>query len=222
MMTNKDYFSRTKESRDNWSTPFYFFNLLDKEIHREYGEHFSLDPCASKENRKCYRFYSKEINGLTQNWSNETVFVNPPFSDNESWIRKCYEEGQRENTIVVAIIPSRTDTQYFHDYCMKAHEIWFCKGRINFLTHCDICNRLTDKTIKYKEKRSDKAIHKRVCQDCYTVLTGINKTGNGSTFPLMIIIFKKTENNSPKIRTFYHKKQDLAMLKNKKLTEFMK
>lgn len=124
---NREVFSRTKKTIDDWETPDYFFKLLDKEFH------FTLDPCATKENRKCKKFYSKEINGLNQDWENEIAFVNPPFSRIKEWVKKCYKEGQKENTIVVMILPSRTDTQYWHNYIMKAHEIRFCKGRVNFL-----------------------------------------------------------------------------------------
>ena len=35
-------------------------------------------------------------------------------------------------TLVVALIPARTDTQYWHDYCMKASEIMLVKGRLKF------------------------------------------------------------------------------------------
>jgi site-specific DNA-methyltransferase (adenine-specific) len=44
---------------------------------------------------------------------------------------KAYEESLHGAT-VVALIPSRTDTRYFHDYCMKASEIRFIKGRPKF------------------------------------------------------------------------------------------
>ena len=159
---NKEVFSRTKRSIDYWETPYYFFNLLDKEFH------FTLDPCATPFNTKCRKYFTEEQNGLVQDWKEERVFVNPPFSDIKSWVRKCYQEGQKFNTLVVMILPSRTDTQYWHDYIMKSHEIWFAKGRVNFL----------------KDGK---------------------KTQNGSTFPLAIITFKKTTNENPRIKSFYHK-----------------
>ena len=48
------------------------------------------------------------------------------------WIKKAYEEGQKDDTTVIALIPSRTDTRYWHDYIMKAHKIYFVKGRLKF------------------------------------------------------------------------------------------
>ena len=123
----REVYSRTEASKDTWETPDYFFNLLDEKFH------FTLDPCATKENTKCKKFFTNEQDGLRQNWKGERVFVNPPFSKIDSWVNKCYKEGIKENTIVVMIIPSRTDTRYWHNYIMKANEIWFCKGRVNFL-----------------------------------------------------------------------------------------
>ncbi len=124
---NKEVYSRTRNTKDNWETPDYFFNLINEEFK------FTLDPCATKQNTKCKNFYSQEDNGLKKDWKGARVFVNPPFSNIGKWVKKCYEEGIKENTVVVLIIPSRTDTKYWHDYVMKANEIWFCKGRVNFL-----------------------------------------------------------------------------------------
>jgi len=129
MKKKTNFFSRTSASKDHWETPFSFFRQLDALFH------FTLDPCATKENAKCVKYYTKEQNGLLQNWANERVFVNPPFNENTKWIEKAYLEGQKENTLVVMIIPSRTDTAIWHKYVMKAKEIWLCKGRVNFLIH---------------------------------------------------------------------------------------
>jgi len=124
---NREAYSRTKNTKDDWETPVEFFNLLDKEFH------FTLDPCASKENAKCKRFYTIIDNGLKKSWRGERAFVNPPFSNIFEWVKKCYNESRNTNTLVVLILPSRTDTLYWHEYIMKAQQIWFCKGRVNFL-----------------------------------------------------------------------------------------
>ena len=126
---NKEGYSRTKNSKDNWETPKYFFDLLDKG--KEFN--FTLDPCATKENMLCDKYYTIEDDGLKQDWGGEAVFVNPPFSHIAEWCKKCWFEGSKYNTTVVMILPSRTDTRYWHDYIMDANEIWFCKGRVNFL-----------------------------------------------------------------------------------------
>lgn len=110
---------------DEWTTPNDLFKDLDKEFN------FTLDPCCSKETAKCDKFYTIEDNGLFKGWSNETVFMNPPYSDISRWIAKAYNESQKGAT-VVCLIPSRTDTKWWHRFCMKADEIRFIKGRLKF------------------------------------------------------------------------------------------
>ena len=111
---------------NEWTTPQEFYNRLDSEFN------FDLDPCSDGYNAKCERFFTKEDDGLIQDWSNSTVFMNPPYGRAiKDWIRKAYEESKKGST-VVALIPSRTDTQYWHNYVMKAEEIRLVKGRIKF------------------------------------------------------------------------------------------
>ena len=110
---------------DEYSTPLKLFNQLNKEFN------FTLDACASLENAKCDNYYTKEDNGLLQEWENESVFCNPPYSDIKLWVRKSYQEA-KNNKVIVMLIPARTDTKYFHNYIYKIAEIRFIKGRISF------------------------------------------------------------------------------------------
>jgi len=58
--------------------------------------------------------------------------MNPPYgSAIKKWIKKGFEEAQKGKTVVM-LIPSRTDTTYWHDYVMNAREIWLIKGRLKF------------------------------------------------------------------------------------------
>ena len=113
---------------DEWATPSKTFQELDAEFH------FTLDPCASAENHKCARYFTKEQDGLAQNWGGQIVFCNPPYGRAiAAWVRKCAEESRKPGTQVVALIPARTDTAYFHDYIYhKAREIRFLRGRLHF------------------------------------------------------------------------------------------
>ena len=124
MNTAAMFSSKTSE----WETPQDFFDKLNKEFN------FTLDPCATPQNAKCKKFYTIKEDGLKQNWQGETVFCNPPYGRAiKDWVRKCYEESKKPNTIVVMLIPARTDTTYFHDYIYKkAKEIRFVKGRLKF------------------------------------------------------------------------------------------
>lgn len=60
------------------------------------------------------------------------VFCNPPYSQISKWVEKAFEEGHKPNTLVVLLIPSRTDTKYFHDYILHRAEIRYIKGRLKF------------------------------------------------------------------------------------------
>lgn len=112
---------------NEWNTPQLFFNKLNEKYN------FTLDPCASKHNAKCKKYYTKKDNGLEKSWEGETVFVNPPYGrDLKNWVKKAYEESRNTNTTVVLLCPARTDTKYFHDYMMKASELYFIKGRLKF------------------------------------------------------------------------------------------
>jgi len=113
--------SKTNE----WTTPKDFYEILHKEFN------FTLDPCATKNNSKCKKFYTKNDNGLTKDWSNETVFMNPPYGrEIKHWIKKAYDESLK-GALVVCLIPARTDTIYWHTYCVKGN-IRFIKGRLKF------------------------------------------------------------------------------------------
>ena len=63
----------------------------------------------------------------------QRVFVNPPYGTEISkWVEKSYREGIKDNTLVVMLIPARTDTKYFHDFILHRSEIRFVKGRLKF------------------------------------------------------------------------------------------
>jgi len=109
---------------DLWSTPQWLFDALDK----EFG--FTLDPCSDGTNAKCAKFYSIQDSGMLKDWGTDTVFMNPPYSECQKWMRKAYGAAQ-EGATVVCLVPSRTDTDWWHRYAMKG-EIRFLRGRLKF------------------------------------------------------------------------------------------
>ncbi len=120
------YMSKSYE----YETPQSLFDELDKEFN------FDLDPCASIKNKKCDKYYSKDQDGLQLNWIIfpyiKTVFMNPPYGkDIGMWVKKAYEES-RKGGIVVGLLPTRTDTKWFHDHVYKKAEIRFIRGRLKF------------------------------------------------------------------------------------------
>lgn len=109
---------------DVWATPQDFFDRYNKIFN------FDLDVCALPENAKCERFFTPEINGLSQSWSG-SVWMNPPYGRGiGEWVKKAYESS-RQGATVVCLLPARTDTKWWHDYVMKG-EIEFIRGRLKF------------------------------------------------------------------------------------------
>jgi len=101
--------------RLDWKTPKAVYQTLDAEFT------FDHDPCPPN--------YS--VDGLTSEWGGSN-YVNPPYGRKiGDWIAKGFGEWQKGKTVVF-LIPSRTDTRWWHDYCMKATEIRFIKGRLKF------------------------------------------------------------------------------------------
>jgi phage N-6-adenine-methyltransferase len=112
---------------DCWATPLDFFRELDA----EFG--FELDVCALPENAKCSRYLTPGIDGLAQSWQG-VCWMNPPYGrEMNKWVRKAYESALAGAT-VVCLLPARTDTRVWHDYCMKG-EIRFIRGRLKFGGH---------------------------------------------------------------------------------------
>jgi phage N-6-adenine-methyltransferase len=125
---------------DDWATPQKTFD----ELNAEFGP-FELDVCASEENAKCQDFFSIQDDGLSMGWSGPTYtpqgtvsgihtpacWMNPPYGRGiGAWIKKAYEESQK-GCLVCCLLPARTDTAWFHDYCTKG-EIRFLRGRLKF------------------------------------------------------------------------------------------
>jgi len=99
---------------DEWATPQWLFDELNK-VHQ-----FTLDPASTDENCKCPNHFTMQDDGLTKDWARETVFINPPYSGCFDWVKKAHEEAQKLETKVVMLLPARTDTKWFHQFCLES------------------------------------------------------------------------------------------------------
>lgn len=118
------YTALTSSQSCEWSTPQDLFNELDKEFK------FTVDVCASDDNAKCERYYTKSDNGLRHEWYG-TCWMNPPYGRQVGlWIEKAYK-ASTQGVTVVCLLPARTDTRWFHDYCIKGELRWI-RGRLRF------------------------------------------------------------------------------------------
>lgn len=110
---------------DEWTTPASLFAALDLEFH------FTLDPCATRENATCKRYFTRAENGLLQDWRGHVVFMNPPYGRSVgAWMRKAFESACQGAT-VVCLVAARTDTKWWHLYAARG-EIRFLEGRVRF------------------------------------------------------------------------------------------
>jgi len=114
--------NRFQTKNQEWETPDYLFRYLDAEFH------FTRDVCASPNNALCEEYWTEDDSCLDKKWSGVN-WMNPPYKDVGTFIRKAYE--QRESAITVCLVPARTNTNWWHDYCMKG-EVRFICGRPKF------------------------------------------------------------------------------------------
>lgn len=104
--------------RLDWKTPKELYMQLDQEFQ------FNFDPCPP----------NPEFDGLAIEWK-ERNFCNPPYGrEIGKWVQKAWEES-RKGKVAVLLVPSRTDTKWWHEFIMRAEEIRFVQGRLRFDEH---------------------------------------------------------------------------------------
>ena len=113
----------------DWETPPEVFHPLHKEFR------FTLDACALPATAKVNNYFTPADDGLEQSWRNQRVWMNPPYGrDIGRWMDRAWEAAAYERAIVVALVPARTDTQWWHEYVMASDaEVRYVRGRIRFL-----------------------------------------------------------------------------------------
>lgn len=116
----KSYFGSNGKNKFIIETP----DWLKKKIVERFGEYF--DPCP----------INPQFDGLSISWPRDQVcYVNPPYSRGKlsKWVKKCHSEAV-SGSLVVLLIPSYTDTAYFHDHIYQKNgvDIEFFRGRIQF------------------------------------------------------------------------------------------
>lgn len=112
--------------KQNWATPPDLFESLHEEFN------FDIDVCAERWNAKLPTFWTLEDDCLSKSWIGLRCFMNPPYGRE---IKHFIEKASTSDAeVVVALLPARTDTKYFHNYIYGKAEIRFLKGRVNFWT----------------------------------------------------------------------------------------
>ena len=123
---------------DFWGTPQDFFLPLHEEFH------FTIDASADETNHLLPRWWGPGsplgVNALEVSWAGETCWLNPPYSNILDFTRKARYESLFNGVTTVMLIPSRTDTKYWHKYIWNEYdnkfqegvEGRFIKGRLKF------------------------------------------------------------------------------------------
>lgn len=114
--------NRFKTTKQNWETPDDLFFKIDSKFH------FTRDVCASPDNTKCDVFWTESDSCLDKDWDGVN-WMNPPYKNMKQFIKKAYD--QRHNAITVCLLPARTNTKWWHDWCMKGEVLFIC-GRPKF------------------------------------------------------------------------------------------
>ncbi|MCK5600910.1 adenine methyltransferase [Candidatus Pacearchaeota archaeon] len=118
---------------DKWETPSKLLvaHFIENSIWPK------LDVCTTKAAAKragFHKFFTRRDNPLKKNWKQD-FFMNPPYSQIETWIDKAYKEHMKWSVNGVILTYAKTDTKWWHKYVegQKGVEVHFIKGRIKFL-----------------------------------------------------------------------------------------
>ena len=116
-----------------WATPQWLFDQIDEEFN------IVLDASATAQNAKCPQFLTPEQDALSCEWGpmapgGGSIWLNPPWGRGVGeWVKKAYDQSSAHKATVVCLLPSNTDTRWWHDYVMRAYEVRFIKGRLKFI-----------------------------------------------------------------------------------------
>ena len=133
--TQKPFFTHAGNSSTSmmWHTPAEVLDVL----YEAFGV-FDLDPCSPTAARssapvKARVYYTAADDGLSLPWHG-VVFINPPYGRGlGAWVAKAEAEVLCGNArTVVALIPARTDTRYWHEHVAGTATVFFLRGRLTF------------------------------------------------------------------------------------------
>lgn len=100
-------------------------------------DRFDLDPCSPGADSPipCAHRYTFTDDGLSRTWGQPgaTAWVNPPYGRAlGEWVDKMIEEGSR-GVKVIALVPARTGTKWWHRAVDSGGKPEFLRGRLRFI-----------------------------------------------------------------------------------------
>ena len=120
---------------DTWTTPRDYYDRINIEFN------FTLDAAALADSTLVPdNWYGPDHpdqsrrDAFTRDWAKDSpgaIWLNPPYGRViKSWVCKANAVANGGGT-VVCLVPARTDTSWWHDYCIH-HEVRFIRGRLKF------------------------------------------------------------------------------------------
>jgi len=165
-----------------WGTPQDFFDTLNA----EFG--FTLDVASNDDNAKVNRHFSLADDGLSQDWSGEVCWMNPPYGrEIGAWMQKAYESSLAGAT-VVCLVPARTDTRWMNPPYGREIGAWMQKAYESSLAGATVVCLVPART----DTRWwwDYAIHGEVrFVKGRLKFTSEGKTLNAAPFPVAVVVF---------------------------------
>lgn len=117
---------------DRRTPPSIFLQLHDR--HR-----FTVDAAASDENHLLPLYWTRNDDGLSQDWSGHRVWCNPPYSDLPAWVAKASGSVASGYELVVMLLPAnRTEQGWWHEWVEPFRDrglgitTHFIRGRLRF------------------------------------------------------------------------------------------
>ena len=108
-----------------YETPDELFNPLNDEFH------FDIDICASKFNHKLEKYYTKDDDCFSKDWST-TSWINPEFIRVKKYVKKAFEDSIKFGSTIVMLTLVKSNTNWWRDYIMNAKEVRFINQKIQF------------------------------------------------------------------------------------------
>jgi hypothetical protein len=125
----------TSSNYHGWTTPPEVLEVLYPIV----GGSFDLDPCSPVRRGpgapvRAKARYTAQDDGLSRPWRGRSVFLNPPYGrELGAWMAKARGEHLSGRAgLIVALVPARTDTRWWHDSVIGEADVWLLKGRLSF------------------------------------------------------------------------------------------
>lgn len=116
---------------DTWATPAWIVEWVRQTAG---WPPFDFDPACVAATAKAPRYITPETgNGLWDPWEGQTIWLNPPYSNQALWLARAARESRLEGKRVAALVMPSFDAGYFRPTVwQEAAEVWLIEGRIAF------------------------------------------------------------------------------------------